>query len=150
MRFAASSTSWAWPGTDTLRQIRAILPSLIRKVVRSTPIYFAAIHALLRPHAIGVESMLGLIGGKRQREVVFFAEFRVARHAVGRKAEDVGSRRRELGTHRVEVDRLLGAARRVVFWVEVEDKLASREILKLDGRALDAEKYEVRRRIALS
>jgi len=37
---AACSTSCAWPGTFTLRHIRAILPSRsTRKVVRSTPQY---------------------------------------------------------------------------------------------------------------
>lgn len=37
---AAFSTSAAWPGTRTLRQIRASLPPLsIRKVERSMPMY---------------------------------------------------------------------------------------------------------------
>ena len=37
---AAASTSSAWPGTFTLRQMRKIVPSRsIRKVARSIPIY---------------------------------------------------------------------------------------------------------------
>src|SRR5579859_755221 len=36
---AASSTAWAWPATFTLRQMRLMTPSLIRKVERSMPIY---------------------------------------------------------------------------------------------------------------
>src|SRR5690606_33903848 len=42
----AFSTAWTWPGTFTLRQTSAILPSLsMRKVERSTPIY-------LRPYML--------------------------------------------------------------------------------------------------
>ena len=91
------STSSACPGTLTLSQRRATLPSpAIRHVVRAMPI--SAITGLFLPHAVFLGH--GMIGIRKQREVqpVLAGELRFALLVEDADAEDDGLRLSNVGS----------------------------------------------------
>ena len=98
------------------------LPDLsIKKVERSTPMYFLPYIDFSDPNAIGLGGHFLLVRKQAQREPVFGFELLVARRAIGRNSDDFGAGVCEFFGQAGEILRLLRATRRVVLRIEIND-----------------------------
>lgn len=92
-----------------------------------------AIHAFLHPDAVGIDDGLIFIAEDGEGEGVFLDELFVALHAVDAHAKDL-----RLGTDvRPAIAQgagLLGAARRIVLWVKVENNGFALQVAEFDFR----------------
>jgi hypothetical protein len=95
--FNADSTASAWPGTRTPRQASTTRPAgSIRKVLRSMPIYLAAVQLLRLDHAKGAAQGFVGVADQVELEALSGAEVLVRFHRLARDAEDLGLRATEL------------------------------------------------------
>src|SRR5271155_476684 len=85
------------------------------------PHVFAAIHALLDPHAIGFGHLAVGVGAQDERQLGLFFELVVRGDRVARHADHDGASLAVIGDRVAEAARLGGAARGVVLWIEIED-----------------------------
>ena len=93
-----------------------------------------SVHAFLNPDLIGLDESVRFVGEEREGELVLFDEFLVALGGI-----DADAQNRGLGFE--EIPRVAkgaglgGAARGVVFGVEIEDQGFARKIREADGSA---------------
>ena len=115
------STSSAWPAAFTLRKVFLMMPSgPMTKVVRSTPMYFPAIHGFLLPHAISLADFVVFIGHKGKGEIELCGELLMGFRGIGADAEHHGVFRDDLLVRVAQFAGLGRATRCIVLGIEVE------------------------------
>ena len=106
------------------------------------PHELAAVHRLLLPNAIGLEHAMGFVRTERDRQLVLGLEFVLCRDRVGGDAENVRAGFGEGAFQPREVDRFLGAARRVRLRIEIKHERAAGEVRERNGSAAVARQGE--------
>ncbi len=107
------------------------------------PHVFSPIHALLDPNAVGLGRLLCLIGQKTDAEVVLIGELAMACRAVGRDADDVGTRLFERLNEAREALSFGRTTRSIVLGIEINDDQPALEPRQPDALAVSIGKLEI-------